>query len=39
MRLPGMSIIVLLPATVLCAQQPSQIVGDYIEARSNHVYG
>lgn len=39
MRLPGMSIIVLLLATVLCAQQPSQIVGDYIEARSNHVYG
>jgi hypothetical protein len=39
MRFPAISFAALMLGTMLFAQQPSEIVGDYIEARSNHVFG
>jgi len=33
-----LSLIALLAAVIAFAQQPSEITGDYIEGRSNHVY-
>ena len=39
MRWPGMCFCLLFLAAVLPAQQPSVVAGDYIEDRSNKVYG
>ena len=39
MRYPGIFVIAFLTAVVAVAQQPQAVRGDYLEARSNHVYG
>jgi hypothetical protein len=38
MRLPFLVILFLLAAAVLYAETPAILAGDYLEARSNHVY-
>ncbi len=39
MRYSGIGIIILLTGPLVLAQQPGTIGGDYLEARSNHVFG